>query len=78
MSVFNIGKTAGRFEHTGTLSVQVIGQCTESKRDPFNVVLDHKAGACGFVFHLTPDQSRDLRAMLEDAEAKAEILTAAI
>lgn len=78
MSLFRIAKVEGQFDHCGSVDVSVLGQVTEDKRDPFSVVLAHKAGPMVFQFHLTPDQSRRLRAALEDAEAKAEILTAAI
>lgn len=78
MSVFTIAKIGGRYEHCGELKVSVIGQVSESKRDPFSVNVGQTEGSFGFTFTMTPDQSRDLRKALEDAEAKAEILTAAI
>lgn len=78
MSVFNIAKIGGQYEHCGELRVIVIGQVTESKRDPFMVQIGQSMGGFGFGFSMTPDQSRELRKALEDAEAKAEILTAAI
>lgn len=78
MSLFRIAAVEGEFDHHGQIEVSVMGQVTPDKRDPFCVVLQHRAGAMGFQFHLSPDQSRRLRAALEDAEAKAEILTEAI
>jgi hypothetical protein len=78
MSVFTIAKIKGKHEHVGLLEVCTIGQTDPDKRSPFSVTLVHNSGASSFHFGLTPDQSRDLRKALEDAEAKAEILTAAI
>lgn len=78
MSVFKVGQTVGAFDHLGAVEVSVVGQVTQGKRDPFHVCMSHTAGASSFGFYLTPEQSRDLRRALEDAEAKAEILTAAI
>jgi len=75
MSVFNIATIPGKYDHRGSLEVTVI---SPEKRGQFAVTLCHSAGPFNFHFSLTPDQSRDLRAALEDAEAKAEILTAAI
>ncbi|CDN87504.1 hypothetical protein [Hydrogenophaga intermedia] len=78
MSSFTIARLTGHFEHQGQLRVAAVGQCSEKKDDPFVVVLSHNSGPMSFDFHLTPDQSRRLRAALEEAEGKAEILTAAI
>lgn len=78
MSVFTVANIKGQHEHVGMLDVAVIGQTDKEKRRPFSVNLCHSGGASSFQFALTPDQSRDLRKALEDAEAKAEILTAAI
>jgi hypothetical protein len=74
MSVFNIAKVEGVFENSGQIETKVLNV----DDDDFCVALCHYAGPCSFQFHMTPDQSRRLRAALEDAEAKAEILTAAI
>jgi len=73
MSVFNIANIEGEFETHGQIEVDVIGD-----KDGFGVALCNKSGPMHFQFSLTPDQSRRLRAALEDAEGKAEILTAAI
>jgi hypothetical protein len=75
MSVFKIAKISGAFDSCGALEVCVVAPET---RGPFSVNVCQRAGSFHFQFSLTPDQSRDLRAALEDAEAKAEILTAAI
>jgi hypothetical protein len=76
MAVFNIAKISGEFDHHGALEVDVLNGT--KGRDPFSVTLIHRAGPMAFQFSMTPDQSRDLRKALEDAESKAEILTAAI
>ena len=79
MSVFNVAKVEGQFGHQGEVGVYVCnGTEGSAKREPFSVCIDHRGGAAHFSFHMTPDQSRRLRAALEDAEAKAEILTAEI
>jgi len=74
MSSFKIADIAGEFDHQGPLGVKVIGD----DKNGFSVALLKDGGAMSFQFHLSPDQSRRLRSALEDAEAKAEILTAAI
>lgn len=74
MSVFKIADVSGEFETQGPLAVKVIGD----DKDGFSVALLNGHGALNFQFHLNPDQSRRLRAALEEAEGKAEILTAAI
>jgi hypothetical protein len=74
MSVFKIARIVGEFESQGQMEVDVIG----GEKDGFSVTLCNRSGPMSFQFHFTPDQSRRLRAALEDAEAKAEILTAAI
>jgi hypothetical protein len=74
MSSFKIASIVGEHEHLGPVDVKVIGD----EKMGFTVALIHRAGALDFQFSLGCDQSRRLRAALEDAEAKAEILTAAI
>jgi hypothetical protein len=73
MSVFNIAKIKGEYDNDGQVEVGVVGD-----KKGFSVTLVHRAGPLSYQFHLTPDQSRKLREVLEDAEAKAEILIAAI
>lgn len=78
MSLFRIADVGGEFDHHGKIEVSVLGQVTDGKQEPFSVVLIKRAGPMVFQFQMTPDQSRRLREAMEDAEAKAEILTAAI
>lgn len=73
MTSFKIAKVDDA-HGVGGMAVDVVG----SDKTPFGVTLSHIAGGFAMHMHFTPDQSRRLRAALEDAEAKAEILTAAI
>lgn len=76
MGLFRIAKIEGKAPNR-ELEVFVCNG-SEGSRSDFSVCLSHDAGGLSFQMGLTPDQSRRLRAALEDAEAKAEILTAAI
>lgn len=76
MSLFRIAKIEG-FGPDRALDVFVCNG-SEGSRADFTVCLSHDAAGLRFQMGFTPDQSRRLRAALEDAEAKAEILTAAI
>lgn len=73
MSVFRIANIGGTYDEQA--QVYVVG---EDKKSEFLVVVGQDSGCLQSRLYLTPDQSRRLRQALEDAEAKAEILTAAI
>lgn len=73
MTCFKVAKVED-MHGVGGMSVDVVGDGKKT----FCVTVSHLAGGFAMHMHFTPDQSRQLRQALEDAEAKAEILTAAV